>query len=78
MQVHSALSSPNSGIADFSAVTRHVASSLDEQAGCDVHLQFEADKMVHIDGVVEIHGETFPRYFVFCMNTARHVEAAAG
>jgi len=56
VKVHSALWSPNTGIADFSAVTRHVADELDQQDNCDVHLQFEVDGMANVDGVVEILG----------------------
>ena len=56
VEVFGALSSPNTGIADFSAVTRAVAREVADTPGCAVHVQFAVNGMAVVDGAVEIVG----------------------
>jgi L-2-hydroxyglutarate oxidase LhgO len=48
--VHSALLSPNTGIADFGAVSRKIADEIDAQSGSDVKVQFEVRAMNLVTG----------------------------
>eukprot|EP00035_Acanthoeca_spectabilis_P025747 m.459696 g.459696 ORF g.459696 m.459696 type:complete len:489 (+) comp21817_c0_seq1:206-1672(+) len=49
VEVHSALLSPNTGIADFGEVSRHIASEIAKQPGSDVKVQFEVRAMTRVE-----------------------------
>lgn len=58
--VHSALLSPNTGIADFGLVARKMALEINAHPNGEVKVQFEVRRMSRIDGstgpVVKIEG----------------------
>eukprot|EP00036_Acanthoecidae_sp_10tr_P016636 CAMPEP_0206297500 /NCGR_PEP_ID=MMETSP0106_2-20121207/6204_1 /ASSEMBLY_ACC=CAM_ASM_000206 /TAXON_ID=81532 /ORGANISM="Acanthoeca-like sp., Strain 10tr" /LENGTH=183 /DNA_ID=CAMNT_0053728167 /DNA_START=11 /DNA_END=559 /DNA_ORIENTATION=- len=61
VEVHSALYSPHTGIADFAAVSRTIAAEIESSPGSDVKVQFEVRDMNVVRGpgdekVVQIDG----------------------
>jgi 2-hydroxyglutarate dehydrogenase len=57
VQVHSALWSPNTGIADYACISRHVAQLISEDPRGAVHTHFQVTGMEETpDGTVRITG----------------------
>ena len=55
VDVHSALYSPNTGVADYGAMARHIAKEINDSGRGLVQLQYEVREAKHVDQDAEGH-----------------------
>jgi 2-hydroxyglutarate dehydrogenase len=79
VQVYAALHSPNTGICDFAAVSRHIAKEIDEAKNGKVHVGFEVRDFVPLSGGgVEVRGVEPRQAGPFMSVTATNVITCCG